>query len=755
MIDRQEFLDVIFGDITDDEHVCVSRATPKKVGDDLWWTNYTEDARQWRKWSPEDKPQAWYFNVCTVTGELNEKQTMVSRGRANLMRYYVLVLDDIGQKTGEPPVAPTYKLESSIESFQWGYALVPGEDLARFEALIEAIHQKGWGDAGAGGSYRVMRVPGSANIKPGRQNFRSVITEWSPDRYWTLDELAEAFGVDMNAVEVRPASTVDTKSGGAVAMDGIDPMLDWLVDGGYVVTDKGEWVDVICPWADSHTSGANTAGYSPLGRGAGDWVQRRAFKCLHEHCAGKKLGDLNDWAGERGGPKVSGFDPLPWLQARYSYIVVGQRIADLEQRLLGGDWLLDFADWGNLYKSRVRIPSRDAPIELKTAFLEAEDTNKAMNAVYDPRSGADPHVTRNEQLNVNLYIPPRWDNTDADPVVFLEHVRYLFGSYADLFLDWLAWKYQNPGRRSWAIICVAHAAFGIGRSWLKRALETSLQGHVRGVSLGQMIGRGTSAEQNYNDWGTACQFVVVEEAKDTLSKDDFFNGYEAFKQNVDNNVVRMRVNPKYGKTRDDYLFFNALIFSNHADAMVIPEDDRRCCVLDNPTDRRSAEYYEDLNACLLGDEPRRIYCYLMRRDVSGFDHVYPPMTDAKIAMREQSISPAEEVQAAVLEGLKGDIVTRELLLDRVRTESLTLGYDNIYKKPGGVTSHLWRSCINLRGEKRGARYTISGAQVEVRAWRNKVLWIEVDGNRDSETIIAELQKTQGVGIMSVVVGGKS
>ena len=146
MIDRQEFLDVIFGDITDDEHVCVSRATPKKVGDDLWWTNYLEDARQWRKWSPEGTPQAWYYNVCTVTGELNEKQTMVSRGRANLMRYYVLVLDDIGQKTGEPPVAPTYKLESSIESFQWGYALVPGEDLARFEALIEAIHQKGWGD---------------------------------------------------------------------------------------------------------------------------------------------------------------------------------------------------------------------------------------------------------------------------------------------------------------------------------------------------------------------------------------------------------------------------------------------------------------------------------------------------------------------------------------------------------------------------------------------------------------------------------
>ncbi len=109
-----------------------------------------------------------------------------------------------------------------------GYALEPGTNLDRFEALIEAIHQKGWGDKGAGGSYRVVRVPGSANLKPGRQEFRSVITYWEPDRYWTLDTLADAFGIDMNAVVIKD-TTVNNKSSSAVtAMDGIDPLLDWL-----------------------------------------------------------------------------------------------------------------------------------------------------------------------------------------------------------------------------------------------------------------------------------------------------------------------------------------------------------------------------------------------------------------------------------------------------------------------------------------------------------------------------------------------
>ena len=49
-------------------------------------------------------------------------------------------------------------------------------------------------------------------------------------------------------------------------------------------------------------------------------------------------------------------------------------------------------------------------------------------------------------------------------------------------------------------------------------------------------------------------------------------------------------NTKYGKTRQDTMWFNALIFSNHADAMVIPEDDRRIAVFTNAVEKASTEY---------------------------------------------------------------------------------------------------------------------------------------------------------------------
>ena len=131
-----------------------------------------------------------------------------------------------------------------IENQQWGYFLDPGDDWGRYETLVEWCAEQGWADAGAGGSYRLMRVPGSANMKPGRQEYRSNVTEWEQD-VWSLAEIAEDLGCDFSQLKGKDV-TVATKEGGATAMDGIDPMLDWLVDNDHVVKDGGgEWVDIL------------------------------------------------------------------------------------------------------------------------------------------------------------------------------------------------------------------------------------------------------------------------------------------------------------------------------------------------------------------------------------------------------------------------------------------------------------------------------------------------------------------------------
>ena len=330
-VKANEFLDTIFDNLEDDEYVCVSRAIPKTGGSGNFFKNFLLSARQWRKWSPDKQAQAWYFCVSTVSGEINDKGTMVGRGRQHLRRYHCLVLDDIGTKGTPPPVEPSWKMETSQGNHQWGYFLDPGDDWGRYEALLDHCHQQGWGDAGAGGAYRLMRVPGSANLKPGRQAFRSVVSGWRSD-VWSLDEIAEDLKCDFSKIEVKD-NVITLKTGGAVAMDGIDPMLDWLTDNGHVVRDNGgEWVDIVCPWADTHTTGENTAGYSPLGRGTGRYVQTRAFKCLHEHCLRRLIPEFCAWAVARGAPSVKGYDPSPWTAAEMAPL-----LAELNMRKTPND----------------------------------------------------------------------------------------------------------------------------------------------------------------------------------------------------------------------------------------------------------------------------------------------------------------------------------------------------------------------------------------------------------------------------------
>jgi len=750
-VHAKEFLDTIFDNLEDDEFVCVSRAIEKKDGTGVWFKSYKRDARQFRKWNPETQAQAWYFCVSTVSGELNEKATMVGRGRRHLRRCFALVLDDIGTKGTPPPVEPSWKIETSPENYQWGYFLDPTADFSKFEALAEFCHRKGWGDAGAGGSYRLMRLPGSANLKPGRQGFRSLVGHWEKD-VWSVAELAEDLGCNFSEIEVRDVN-VKEKEGGAAAMDGIDGMLDWLVDGGYVVRDTGlEWVDIVCPWADQHTTGENVAGYSPLGRGVGKFVQTRAFNCMHEHCVDRKLTKFREWASKLGAPSVSGYDPLPWLQDKYVYVSTGQMVYDLHQRPKGGVWKWSLADFTKDHPGKITPPGRDNPVTIATAFVEHEKTRKVVDTCYTPvsRESDTGIVERLEQKFVNTYVPPNWDETGETPEVFIEHMEYVIPNEfeRETFYNWLAHKIQNPDKRSYAVIMIAEGAYGTGRSWIGRLIDQMLQGHCNSATLLQLIGKGTQAEQNYNSWMVECQFLICEEAKDTaLSREDFWHGYDTFKQNVEPGDAGrpIRINDKYGRIYHEVVYHNPLIFTNHADAMVIEDGDRRIFCVENPIERRDYQYYDRLTGSLKTQEPRRVYWWLMRRDLTGFKHIYPPMTPSKARMIEDTRAPSDAIAEWIRDNHAPDLVSRASLKVAIIMAARDLDDERTMREPGNITKILWRKLKSLRPDdtKNGARYMVEGKQTEVRAIRGQAHWVDQDVSRDTEIVLKELGKAVG------------
>jgi hypothetical protein len=733
-VDLDTFLGAVFEAREDGENVLLTMAQGEK------WTSQPWGSKAPARWIAAGFPV--YFCVSTVrTPDPDEDGGLYwRRGRTDLVAAHVLVLDDIGSKIDNPPpVEPSYKIETSAGNFQYGYLIDPADDMAFYEQVVAAAAAKGWTDGGAGGSYRVMRVPGSVNVKPGRNRFKARITEWNPDRCWSLDDLVAALDLDLDDIEAAAQSSGVQRVAGRVSAAPVrpdieveDPLLDWLGANDAVTEDKGgEWVTVICPWHDQHTTGKDTAGYSPLGRGSGDWAETRGFSCLHEHCRKKNARDLVEWARGRGAPEVLTVDPLPWLQARYVYVQSEKRVADLEQRPNGGIWLWPLDEWSGIQRGRrIPVPGRDKPVSIGTAFVEDKRTRHVVSVCYMPEHGNEAVGTRNGQLMVNSYIEPQWPETHAEPDVFLEHVAFLVPDDAEreTFLDWLAWKIQNPGRRSYAVCMVASNAFGIGRSWLGRMLSAVYGGDQVGkATLNQLIGRGTSADQTYNDWAAGCQFLVVEEAKD-LQREDYWHGYDTFKERVDTAVVGFRCNPKFGRTRFDRMYFNCLILSNHDDAMVIPLNDRRLMVIANPEERRDFAYYDRLEAALADDAPGAVYWFLRRRDVSAFDPIYPPMTDAKQQMIAMTQSTGDEIMDWVVANHPRDVVTRRELESAVRSAARDLGHDKVVDRPGDVAKRLWRQAKSLKPEnpKHGLRVTVDGKQQEVRAIRNRDTWLATD-----------------------------
>lgn len=275
-----------------DERVCL---TLMGSGSDQGWSNFPATPKRMAKYVEGSGP--WYF--CISTCAPPTETGYFQRGREFTRYCYCLVLDDIGTKATPPDVEPSWILESSAGNYQWGYIIDPvdvadpaGE--AYVEGCIDALARAGHSDAGARGTYRVMRVPGSLH----RTGFVARVTEWHPGRIWELSQLMTEFGLEPAKLRERRVSA----GGQAVDIaDVADPVLDWLGENGHTTGNVGtKFVDVICPWAAEHTSGGSTAGYTPAGYGPREYDH--AFSCLHEHCSGRGKSQFLDWVAGQGGP---------------------------------------------------------------------------------------------------------------------------------------------------------------------------------------------------------------------------------------------------------------------------------------------------------------------------------------------------------------------------------------------------------------------------------------------------------------------
>jgi len=216
----------------------------------------------------------------------------LSASSANCEHVLFLMLDDVGTKSKQPPLEPTWKIETSPGNQQWGYVFDFDHQPTKgdFTAAITAIATAGYTDGGATNAVRNVRVPGSINLKSGKNNFVAKLIEFSPEREFTLEQICAALEVVPNDADTASMQRL------ALSDNGDDDILQWISDNGMLLesANGAGWYGIVCPNSNEHSDNNPMARYHPV---------NRAFCCYHEHCQDFDSHAYLAWAAQNGAPK--------------------------------------------------------------------------------------------------------------------------------------------------------------------------------------------------------------------------------------------------------------------------------------------------------------------------------------------------------------------------------------------------------------------------------------------------------------------
>jgi hypothetical protein len=587
-----------------------------------------------------------------------------------------MVLDDVGTKAITPPLEPTWKMETSEGSFQWGYVFSEQPTKADFSAAIVAIAEAGYTDMGAINAVRNFRLPGSVNIKPGRDAFKSVLREFHPDRDFTLEQIC-------TALNVAPAESVDAYKPIRISDDGTDDVMVWLSENGLLLSRPNQegWAGVVCPNSASHTDGNPEGRYMPA---------NRAYTCLHSHCIDFGSSVFLQWIADNGGPKHT-----PGLREELLASVMGAAVNKLQpteafpdvaaaviaeverkelQRVERDGWYSRFAylqdddaffdlverhevsrsSFNAIYRhiECKSIHAKKHKIEAATCFDENRQAKGARILKGVTYAAGDSILCARD----GIVYGNRWRDARPETVAgnikpWLDHVERMLPDDKERahVLDVMAFKLQHPNRK------INHAVLhggnpGSGKDTLWAPFFWAIGGDaLRNVSL-------VRNEEVTSQWGYALEteILVINELRQSEAKD---------RRALENTLKPLIAAPPeflmvQRKGLAPYDLVNRLqviAFSNERVAINLPSDDRRWFVVWSDAPRMKDEDGAALWAWLEAGGKSAVAAWLHARNVSAFAPGATPMlTEAKAIMVEAGMSGAESFLVDLMRNRLGE-----------------------------------------------------------------------------------------------------
>lgn len=628
---------------------------------------------------------AWFANTGIYIVDRFENGKLSAS--ASYIEYVaVMMLDDVGTKAKTPPVPPTWIMETSPGNYQWGYTFSEQPGKAEYCAAIKAITTAGYGDTGATNAVRNFRIPGSVNLKPQHNGFKSRLVEFHPEREYTLEYLCAAMGVEIGEVP-KPMQPI------RLADNGGDDVMQWLDEHGLVLEAPNAqgWMGVICPNKDQHTDGNPMGRYNP---------STRSYSCFHGHCEHVDSATFLQWVADNGGPQHEAglrddllAETMLGVYAKLDKEAIYDKdtgvfsesssaeaiIAEVERKSAAR------TEKQKLHERFAYVASDNSYFDLFTRREYKRDVFDAMFRHLDTRSrfGKNPRVgagvwfdenrndyngqmltgiayapgggtlvAREGDVYGNKWVDGRPEGKDGDIAPYMALLERVVPDAMERehILNVFAYKRQHPEHKiNHAILMIGKP--GIGKDSIYAPFLWSIGG--TGQRNVHIIKEGAELVSNFG-YALENEVIVLNELRQPEGRDR-----RAMENSLKPIIAAppeyLSVNRKNAHPYDALNRILVLAGSNHDVPIALPSDDRRWFVVKSSADPLTSEEAKRLWKWYLSGGFEAICGWLERRDVSAFDPgARPPMTEAKECMVEQGHSSAESYLIDLIRSGKGE-----------------------------------------------------------------------------------------------------
>lgn len=317
-------------------------------------------------------------------------------------------------------------------------------------------------------------------------------------------------------------------------------------------------------------------------------------------------------------------DPQTAFLERYVYVADGDYVHDLEG--FAHDKPLRLKEFRNFtanIRTEIEVdapivadPDRTVPkiVPVHSLWMVDPDRKSAQGFQYVP-GGVEILKDVEGRQWINNFHMPVFSNpcsmviqngeTKMDPEsvesllgVFFRHMEYIIPveEEREWFYSWMAFNIQKPGKRCKVTPLLIATAHGTGRGWIVQLMNLLL-GSWNCSKTKMSTLNGDSSAGQFQDFMNDMLLCAVEEVKDA---DKPYGVLDSIRSYLTEDTLE--INLKYGAKETKRVYTNFLWNSNHTDALVLKDEDRRVNVFKTEDGPKDNDYYDRLYGWLEAED---------------------------------------------------------------------------------------------------------------------------------------------------------